>query len=71
MNLKIFYRNICKNKLSGANVVRNFKHVKIIHMYLKLFLIQLLMKTCLNYKLDTIQHFIFVVGYASESGKEV
>jgi hypothetical protein len=31
MNLKIFYQKICKNKLRGANVVKNYI------MYLELF----------------------------------
>jgi hypothetical protein len=40
MNLKRFYQNICKNKLSGAYVVQNFNYVKNIHMYLDLLSLQ-------------------------------
>jgi hypothetical protein len=34
-SLKRLFQNICKNKLSGANVVQNFNYVKNIHMYLE------------------------------------
>ena len=33
MNSKRFYQKICKNKLSGENVVQIFIYVKNIHMY--------------------------------------
>jgi hypothetical protein len=36
MNLKRFYQNICKNKLSGENMVQNFNYVKNIDTYLEL-----------------------------------
>jgi hypothetical protein len=32
--LKRFYKRICKNKTSGANVVQNIKRKKAIHAYL-------------------------------------
>jgi hypothetical protein len=52
---------ICKNNPSGANVVQNFIYVKNIHIYLELISFQLLMNTCINYKLVTILHFIFTL----------
>jgi hypothetical protein len=46
MNLKRSYQKICKNKLSGANVVQNFNYVKNIHIYLELLSLQQLMHSC-------------------------
>jgi hypothetical protein len=54
MNLKRFYQMICKNKLSGANIVQTFNYVKNLHRHLELHI-------CQNCKLLTILHFMFAL----------
>jgi hypothetical protein len=61
MDLKNKFQKICKNKLSGANVVQYFNHVKNIHIYLELPSIQVTYAYLSKCKLVTILHFIFAL----------
>jgi hypothetical protein len=61
MNLKNISSKVCKINASGANVVQNFKYVKITHIHLELLSFQKLMNTCINCKLVIDSYFKFAL----------
>jgi hypothetical protein len=55
------FQKICKNKLSGTNVVQNANYIKNIQIYLELFSFQSNLCTSVKCKLATFLHFVFAL----------